>query len=369
MLEKITVIIPAYKPGKELLPTIEGLVNIGFRDILVIDDGGGAPFTPIFDEVRKIPACTVLTHEVNRGKGAALKTAFAYFLENRPGFAGVVTADADGQHLPKDIRAAAEKMAETESTVLGVRDFSDPKVPPRSKSGNRITCFMFRLFFGMKITDTQTGLRAFPTKDLPAIASAEGDRYEYETNMLYLIDRLNLPLEEVKISTVYIDDNSSSHFRVVRDSARIYAVQLKYLAGFVIAALLFNLLLNLPTPWDTRSFLTTGEQWMMKNLPFLVAAVVSAAVHYGISALTVFDSKIRLRSLGKYVILAAGIHYVTYVLPYILAAVGLIVFPILGHPPVFSAVSAICKIIWWILVFFVNFGQQHKWVFRRKIIT
>lgn len=368
MLEKITVIIPAYKPGKELLPTIEGLLNIGFRDILVIDDGGGAPFAPIFDQVREIPACTVLTHEVNRGKGAALKTAFAYFLENRPGFAGVVTADADGQHLPKDIRAAAEKMAETESTVLGVRDFSDPKVPPRSRSGNRITCFMFRLFFGMKITDTQTGLRAFPTKDLPAIASAEGDRYEYETNMLYLIDRLNLPLEEVKISTVYIDDNSSSHFRVVRDSARIYAVQLKYLAGFLLALILLKGLMAIPTPWDNLPTPTESERWLSSNIPYLITLLVSGTVHYLISALTVFDSKIRLSSLWKFAVTALGLVYVTNTLSILLSPLFMLI-PIINHIPVYLTLNAVCKVLLGVLVFFVSFRLQHKWVFRRKIIT
>lgn len=351
MSEKTTVIIPAYKPGKELLPTIEGLIDIGFRDILVVDDGGGEAFAPIFQQVEAIPYCTVLRHEVNRGKGAALKTAFAYFLEHRPDSLGVVTADADGQHLPKDILAVAEKMEQNGSNVLGVRDFSDPKVPARSKSGNRITCAMFRLFFGMKITDTQTGLRAFARKYLPAIASAEGDRYEFETNMLYLMDRQGMPIDEVKISTVYIDDNSSSHFRVVRDSARIYAVQIKYLVGFLLGVLLFHLLKAIPI----------GDTHLHSIIPFAAAA----AVHYGINALTVFDIKIRGCSLGRYAILAFGIYYFTVVGAFLLTSLFILI-PVLGHPPVYSVISTVIKAFWWMLLFFINFRLQHKWVFKRK---
>ncbi len=364
MNPKTTVIIPAYKPGKELLPTIRGLVDIGFQDILVVDDGGGEAFAPIFKEVEANPYCTVLRHEVNRGKGAALKTAFAYFLENRPDSPGVVTADADGQHLPKDILAVAKKMEENGSSVLGVRDFSDPLVPPRSKSGNRITCGMFRLFFGMKITDTQTGLRAFPRRDLPAIATAEGDRYEFETNMLYLIDRQKLPLEEVKISTVYIDDNSSSHFRVVRDSARIYAVQLKYLAGFLCSLFVFSFLDSYTISADLLPALPNAVSNLVAKLFPLIAAW---HIHYTVSATTVFDKVTRFPSYFKFAASALGIFYVTYALPYLLAPVGLVTVPILCHPPVFSAVSAVCKVVWGILIFFVSFRLQHKWVFRRKI--
>jgi len=346
---KITVIIPAYKPGRELLDTISGLTEVGFEDILVVDDGGGEPFAALFAEVAAIPACTLLRHEVNRGKGAALKTAFAYFLQNRPGYAGVVTADADGQHLPCDIRAAADKMASSGSTVLGVRDFSDPAVPPRSKSGNRITCAMFRLFFGMRITDTQTGLRAFPTKDLPVIASAAGDRYEFETNMLFLINRCGLPMEEVKISTVYIDDNSSSHFRVVRDSLRIYALLIKYLCSFLLSAFLFAGLSRLfacLVPLQPIPFLGIGS-----------AGILAAGLHYILNALAVFDCTLRPRTLAKYAAAA---------LLQAIPASALVLLTALLPGTAGFVLKAVLQWIVWILLFLIHFRLQHKWVFRLK---
>ena len=105
----VSVILPSFKPDDNLLRCVGGLVEAGFTDIIVVDDGGGADYNKYFDEVRKKPGCTVLVHEENRGKGAALKTAFSWYLDNRDG-KGVITVDGDGQHRVCDIIACAEKL-------------------------------------------------------------------------------------------------------------------------------------------------------------------------------------------------------------------------------------------------------------------
>ena len=78
-MEQITVLIPAYKPDEKMLTTLDELVKAGFTDILVVNDGSGEEFETIFEEVKKMPQCTLLVHPENKGKGAALKTAFRYF--------------------------------------------------------------------------------------------------------------------------------------------------------------------------------------------------------------------------------------------------------------------------------------------------
>ena len=181
--QDVSVVLPSYKPDEKLRGVVCGLIDAGFKDIIVIDDGGGNDYNKYFDEIRDLPEVTVLVHEVNKGKGRALKTAMEYYISNRSGV-GIVTADGDGQHVPTDIRACAEKMIQNKSVVLGVRDFSKPEVPPRSKLGNRITSFMFLTSCGLKISDTQTGLRAIPAEYLPVFVDTKGERYEYETNML-----------------------------------------------------------------------------------------------------------------------------------------------------------------------------------------
>ena len=174
---EIAIVIPAYQPDDKLVSTVRDRAECGYTDILVVDDGSDESCADVFRRVEELPECTVLRHPVNRGKGAALKKAFLYVLQERRDKKCVVTADADGQHLVKDITAVADACLEQEKVVLGTRDFSRANVPARSVFGNRITSGVFRLFFGMKIRDTQTGLRAFPTKYLASILRADGDRY------------------------------------------------------------------------------------------------------------------------------------------------------------------------------------------------
>jgi len=224
----VSIILPSYKPDDKLIDTVNGLKEYGFSDIIVIDDGGKEAYNHVFDKVRAIDGCTVLVHPENRGKGAALKTAFKWYLENRSG-KGVVTVDGDGQHRPSDVAALSDKLLESGEIVLGCRDFSKEGIPARSVFGNKFSCGVFRVLVGMKLHDTQTGLRAIPTDNLEGMLKVKGDRYEYETNMLLYMKRKELKYSEVTINTIYIDDNESSHFRPVRDSVRIYSLIFKHI--------------------------------------------------------------------------------------------------------------------------------------------
>lgn len=225
-----TLIIPSLDPDEKLTDTVKKALDAGIDDIILVDDGSSPECRKRFVELEPHPCVTVLTHKVNMGKGAALKTAFSYFLENRKDRSGVVTADGDGQHATEDIIACADEMrSKSPAIVLGCRDFSLPDVPKRSRFGNSLTSNVFRVLCGMRVSDTQTGLRAIPKEYLPAVIKAEGSRYEYETNMLLIINMLKIPFREVTIQTVYIDENSSSHFRPVRDSLRVYGIIFKFL--------------------------------------------------------------------------------------------------------------------------------------------
>ena len=354
-MKSVSVIIPAYKPDQKLIATLNDLVATGFSDILVVDDGSGEPFAPVFEQVKAIPECTLLRHPVNRGKGAALKTAMSFFLDNRPEQAGVVTADADGQHLAADIAAVSRAMLEGGNIVFGVRDFSAANVPAKSRAGNRITIAVFRLFFGMKISDTQTGLRAFPRDLLPEIIQAKGDRYEFETHMIFLMNRLKLALDEVKIATVYIEENKSSHFRVVRDSIRIYSLILKYLlssiAGAVIDEGVFYLIKLL--------FGTIAMVWFIPStfIAAFGARVVSSLVNYLINAKVVFEGKTTKQTLVRYYILAVVQILVS-------AAVVFLLEHLLSISS--AALSTLIKVVVDTVLFFFSFRIQHKWVFNDK---
>ena len=181
---KVTVVIPSLNPDEKLLSTIRGVLDVGFKDIILVNDGSDSEHLEPFKEATQFPEVTLLTHEVNKGKGRAMKTAMAWFLENRKESPGIVTMDGDGQHAPEDVFECSKAMLEGDTVVLGVRDFSGKDVPWKSKAGNNITKFIFRAFCGIKISDTQTGLRAFPARLIGQFSEFYGERYEYETNML-----------------------------------------------------------------------------------------------------------------------------------------------------------------------------------------
>ena len=104
----VTVVLPSLNPDEKLQKTVASLLAAGFTYLVLVNDGSREDtlrFFPKEDE-----HITVLRHEVNRGKGAALKTAFRYVLEHRPDSPGVVTADGDGQHRAEDVRRCAEAM-------------------------------------------------------------------------------------------------------------------------------------------------------------------------------------------------------------------------------------------------------------------
>ena len=228
-------LIPAYQPERTLAELAEALHQAGLQ-VWIVDDGSGEEYRPVFEAAAGFG--TVIYTPVNRGKGAALKTGLAAIAQAAQPPYTVVTVDADGQHRPADVlRVLEEAAARPKALVLGSRDFRG-KVPLRSRLGNSLTRLVFRLSTGRRIYDTQTGLRAFSHLQLPLLLDIDGDRYEYEMNVLKEYARAGLELREVPIETVYLEGNRSSHFHPLRDSARIYLEILKFSASSLMSFVL-----------------------------------------------------------------------------------------------------------------------------------
>ena len=204
---KVSVIIPSLNPDEKLICVVDSLREAGFDDIILVNDGSDENHMEPFEHVSAYPECTILTHEVNKGKGRGLKTAFEYCIKNRPDIDGVVTVDGDNQHKAADILKCCEKMAECkDKVVLGVRNFSGKDVPFKSRFGNNMTSFVFKFACGLNISDTQTGLRAIPRQYLELFDKVKGERFEYETNMLLEFKQSHIDFVEVQIETEYIED-------------------------------------------------------------------------------------------------------------------------------------------------------------------
>lgn len=224
-VSKIIIVIPSLSPDKELIKYIKDLITSGFSNIIVVNDGSDKEYNIIFDEIKNIKEVVLLEHSINKGKGAALKTAFKYIKNNCEDYVGVLTVDADGQHLPKDCINIAEKMlTEKKGLYLGCRDFDDPRVPWKSRFGNKLTRFLFKSLYKRILVDTQTGLRGFLINDLDLMINTEGDRYEYEMEMLIKASLNGLEFICIPIDTVYINQNEGSHFRPLKDGLKIYKI-------------------------------------------------------------------------------------------------------------------------------------------------
>ena len=228
------VVIPAYDPNHLLIDLINNLNRSfpAFKYVVVND--GSTKSDDIFKTLSTMDKVTVLTHEVNKGKGATLKTAFRYLKENDVN-AIIVMCDADGQHSPEDIKNVVQyyEKHDIHGIILGCREFSKD-MPKRSKFGNDATVFLYRLVNQYYITDNQTGLRVFSNEILDDLIAINGDRYEYEMNMLTELNRKGIDIYETRINTIYIDNNKSSHFRPVKDFLKICRNILKYgIPGFI----------------------------------------------------------------------------------------------------------------------------------------
>ena len=294
------VLIPAYEPGEALPALTRALMDKGVPVVVVND--GSATGLEYFERIRAQGA-VVLEHGENLGKGRALKTGLAWMAEQ--GYEGVVTADADGQHSLEDILRVERALASgSRRLVLGIRDVS--RMPNRSRTGNRLTRTLFRLLYGIKLQDTQTGLRGIPLtgENRSGLLSLTGERYEYEMEMLIEAGELfPAGIQELEIETIYLEDSdTSSHFRPLADGARIYSVLFRHFPRFFLSSILAFLV-------DYSLFNLLYYLLFHRSVPAAVLArVVSAGVNYTVNRKLVFGSSYHLLGYVKIclVILLAG---------------------------------------------------------------
>jgi len=220
----ICVIIPSLNPDKKLADYVEKIISSNITSVIVINDGSDSKYDEIFENINNIKGCTVIRHEINKGKGAALKTGYKYFLENFNRYRGVITADSDGQHDIEDILRISELIGigENKKAVLGQRDLYNKNVPIRSRIGNASSALLFSLLYGCNIWDTQSGLRGFSADLIPLMIEIEGERYDYEMNVLSFLRINNINIIKIPIKTIYINNNKGSHYRTVYDTAKIF---------------------------------------------------------------------------------------------------------------------------------------------------
>lgn len=340
MTNSFIALIPAYKPSQLLIDMLEEIKDTPLIPV-VIDDGSGSEFADIFEKAKEY--APVIAHEVNMGKGRALKTGYTYIKEHFPEDAVIVTMDSDGQHRTEDAikicKMAAEKPG---ALVLGSRKLAE-NVPFRSQFGNTLTRLVYQLSTGIKVHDTQTGLRAFSANLIPFMNSIGGDRYEYEINVLLDCSRADIPIIETEIPTIYLDNNSASHFNPLRDSIKIYKEILKFSASSLLSFLVDYALYTL-------FFIFTGQL----QVSHIGARIFSSVFNFTVNKKLVFKSKGNTaKSVGKYFALVAVIL--------LLSTIVLSFFVETCHMDEFLA-----KILTECIFFVFSWFTQHFVVFKKK---
>lgn len=348
-MEDIVIIIPSYKPDKEIMMEFIQKLKNKFANIIVVDDGSGKEYAQFFEKIKN-EGITVLKHYINFGKGRGIKTAFNYVLNNYPNIVGAITADCDGQHYIEDIIKCAEKLREEpQKLIIGTRNFDEKQVPFKSRFGNKLTRGIFSTFVGIKITDTQSGLRAFGKSTMETFLQTSGERYEYETNMLIDCKEKEIEISEVPISTVYIRNNSLSHFNPIKDSIMIYKLFMKYiissLSSFILDIILYAVFASLLPKIEFGAITEIV-------VATVIARIISASYNFIINSKMVFKNKNK-DSIIKYFILC-GIQM------FISAFVVSELFKLL------HANSTLIKVIVDTIIFIINFVIQREWVFKKK---
>lgn len=292
------ILIPAYKPDHLLIELLVKLKEEDF-DIIIVNDGSGEEFDPIFKEAEKY--AKILANVKNMGKGAALRLGFTYINLNPNGHKYVITCDSDGQHAVKDIVRINDKLHETDNVVFGVREFGKD-VPKRSRNGNFMSRLCRTLITKNYIQDDQCGLRGFPIKYVIHMFTIQGDHYEYEMNVVCTLQIKRIKIEELPIETIYLNNNASTHFKPNLDTFRIQrTIWINAIVPLVCALLSIAML---------TVFSLLLPNWP-RIYPFLISYLFYFELSMGITALVWPTKKMGRRVLieGIYTTIKAGLVF------------------------------------------------------------
>lgn len=273
-------LIPSYEPDDALLKVVDELLANSFK-VVVVNDGSNVTYNHIFEQ---LPVMVHYLHyETNMGKGFALKHGLQHIRMNFDPDSIVVTLDSDGQHKVKDAIRVCDLCEEKGGLVLGSRHF-DKGTPFKSRFGNWMARTSFLISTRHKIYDTQTGLRAFDYSLIEKMQLVKGNRYEYEMNVLLDSIVKDIPIREVKIETIYVDNNAGTHYNPFKDTMRIFKELIKFsassLIGFGVDYALFALLTLFNPPM---------AHWVL--MCTIIARVISASINFTINYHLVFKKR------------------------------------------------------------------------------
>ena len=345
---KTTVVIPSYNPDVKLSMLVDELIMSGFSDIIIVDDGSDFGIRNVettFEYVKEKAECTILHHPSNLGKGMALKTGFKFCMHNRGKDTLIVTMDDDGEYSVADVNACLEDYEEH----LKAGTYSTKRLVV-----NKIAGIAMTYLCGVDVKDVQTGLRLIPIKYMKKLLKVEGERFDYEINMLVELKYNNIATAEHIISKERETTIRYAKYNPIWDICRLIAVMLKYAASSLAATaldvvLFYLIILSMD---DTLLDIDKSAGMFMATV---VARVVSSTFNCVVNKRTVFNSDEPMKwVIIKFYIFSILRALVSYAM--ILGASYM-----LGTYA--DTATVIVKLIVDLILFFAGYGIQKKFIF------
>ncbi len=214
--QQVCVLIPTYNNAATIGKVIDDVMRYT-NQIIVVNDGSTDETTEI---VSHYPELDVVTYGPNKGKGFALRTGFKRAVE--AGYHYAISIDSDGQHYPDDLPKFLRALgAHPRAVIIGARNMNQSSVPGKSSFGNNFSNFWFRLETGIKVSDTQSGYRLYPVKEIESMRFITR-KYEFEIEVLVRAAWSGLEIIEVPVNVFYPKkEERVSHFRPFKDFTRI----------------------------------------------------------------------------------------------------------------------------------------------------
>jgi glycosyltransferase involved in cell wall biosynthesis len=212
--EKVAIIIPIYNHGARISDVLWKACGLGFP-VFVVDDGSTDDTAEMLSSMEGV---TVLRHEHNQGKGAALLTGF---LAAAKSCDWALTLDADGQHKPEDAENLLQAVVEGQRPiVVGNRQgMEGAHVPWTSRFGRKFSNFWVWVSGGPLISDSQSGFRLYPLPETLDF-DVRARRFQFEVEVLVKAHLLGIPVIEAPVQVVYQGEERISHFHPWKDFFR-----------------------------------------------------------------------------------------------------------------------------------------------------
>ena len=232
--QSVPIVIPVYNPPDVFDSFVRRLRREISLPFYIVNDGSHMSFDSVFSSLGGLPNTTLLHHTINKGKGAALKTAMRHIRTTGFLYDGIITVDADGQHETEDIARCMQQAQQARDALLIGTRVPRKNMPVRSRLGNAFTRIFLRLLHNRYVTDTQSGLRYIPAKLMEICEESLFDTYDFELDMIIRAVHAHISLLEFPMKPIYINKNKSSHFKTAKDSWLVAQVFFYHLKNSVI---------------------------------------------------------------------------------------------------------------------------------------